>query len=100
MHPRLAVTRLKFTSALDTLSTGEWIGPINSALGSHIVYISKRIPAGYFPFNEVEDRVNIDYNYKASIDFKKEFITSLLKNYTLNLKLEDKELKMELNEKF
>jgi hypothetical protein len=89
-----------FTTALETLPMGEWTGPIISGLGIHIVYISERKPAGYFTFNEVAEKVNVDYNYKASNDFKKELITSLLKNYAIIVKLDDEELKRELNEKF
>jgi hypothetical protein len=90
----------EFSTALESLPTGEWSGPIVSGLGIHLVYISERKPAGYFTFNEVAEKVNVDYNYKASNDFKKELIISLLKNYTINIKLDDEELKRELNEKF
>ena len=89
-----------FTTALDSLAIGKWTGPIYSGFGVQIVYISDRIPAGYFTYNEVAERVNVDYNFKASNDFKKELINSLLKNYTININLEDSNLKKELNEKF
>lgn len=90
----------QFTSALDTLATKEWTGPIISGLGVHIVYISERKSARYYNFNEIVERVNIDYNYWASKDFKKELISTFLKNYTINIESDDKELKRILNEKF
>ena len=89
-----------FAVALDSLPIGKWAGPVYSGFGVHIVYISKRIPAGYFTFNEVADKVTVDYNYDVSNDFKKELISSLLSNYTIDLNLTNDELKKELNEKF
>lgn len=89
-----------FATALDSLPIGEWTGPIYSGFGVHIIFISEKKPSGYFSFNEVAEKVNVDYNYEASNDFRKELITSLLKNYTININLDDSELKKELNEKY
>ncbi|MCH7962330.1 MAG: peptidyl-prolyl cis-trans isomerase [Bacteroidetes bacterium] len=89
-----------FATALDSLPIGEWTGPIYSGFGVHIIFISEKKPAGYFTFNEVAEKVNVDYNYEASNDFRKELIASLLKNYTININLDDSELKKELNEKY
>ena len=89
-----------FATALDSLPIGEWTGPIYSGFGVHIIYIKEKKPAGYFTFNEVAEKVNVDYNYEESNNFRKELITSLLKNYTININLDDSELKKELNEKY
>jgi hypothetical protein len=89
-----------FATALDSLPIGEWTGPIYSGFGVHIIYIKEKKPAGYFTFNEVAEKVNVDYNYEASNDFKKELIASLLKNYTININLDDNALNKELNEKY
>jgi len=89
-----------FATALDSLPIGEWTGPIYSGFGVHIIFITEKKPAGYFTFNEVAEKVNVDYNYEASNDFRKELITSLLKNYTININLDDNALKKELNEKY
>jgi len=89
-----------FATALDSLPIGEWTGPIYSGFGIHIIYIKEKKPAGYFTYNEVAAKVNVDYNYEASNNFKKELIASLLKNYTININLDDNTLKKELNEKY
>ncbi len=89
-----------FTTALVKLPTGEWTGPINSGLGIHIVYITERKSAGYFTFNEAAEKVNVDYNYEASNDFKKELIASLLKSYTINIEIENPNLKTALDERY
>ena len=89
-----------FATALDSVPIGEWTGPIYSGFGVHIIFISEKKPSGYFTFYEIAEKVNVDYNYEASNDFRKELITSLLKNYTININLDDSELKKELNEKY
>ena len=89
-----------FATALDSLPIGEWTGPIYSGFGVHIIFITEKKPSSYFTFNEVAEKVNVDYNYEASNDFRKELIASLLKNYTININLDDSELKKELNEKY
>ncbi len=89
-----------FAKALDSLPTAQWTGPVYSGFGIHIVYISERENAGYYSFDEVDEKVNVDYNYKATNDFKTELITALLKNYTLHFEIENKELKAALNEAF
>lgn len=86
-----------FAATLDTLPIGKWTGPIYSGLGVHLVYISNREPAGYYTFIEVAGKVNVDYNFKATNDFKKELISSLLKNYTISFDLDDNKLKQELS---
>jgi len=89
-----------FATALDSLPIGEWTGPIYSGFGVHIIYIKEKKPARYFTFYEVAAKVNVDYNYEASNNFKKELIASLLKNYIININLDDNALKKELNEKY
>jgi parvulin-like peptidyl-prolyl isomerase len=89
-----------FAESLDSLALGQWTGPINSVFGVHIVFIKEKKEAGYYTFEEVGERVIVDYNFDASNDFKDELITSLLKNYTVVIDVEDVNLKNELNEKF
>lgn len=89
-----------FANNLDTLEIGKWTGPINSGLGVHLVFIKDKKVGGLYNYEKVKDKVIVDYNFEASNDFKKELITSLLKNYTVDIKIDDKELQKELNEMF
>ena len=89
-----------FANNLDSLEIGKWTGPINSGLGVHLVFIKEKKVGGFYIFEEVKDKVIVDYNFEASNDFKKELISSLLKSYTFNIQLDDKELQKELNEMF
>lgn len=89
-----------FVATLNTLPLGRWTGPVYSGLGVHLVYISDKKPAGFYTFAEVKDKVITDYNFKATNDFKKELISSLLKNYNIIFDLDDSVLKEELDENF
>jgi len=89
-----------FTSSLDSLVTGTWVGPIQSGFGIHLVNISERKAAGHYEFNEIAEKVSIDYNFDASNNFKEELITSFLKNYTIKVDVADVTLKKELDEKY
>ncbi len=85
---------------LDSLAVGQWTGPIHSSYGVHIVFIEEKKEAGYYTFEEVGEKVTVDYNFDASKDFKDELIASLLKNYSVVIDVADMKLKNELNEKF
>jgi hypothetical protein len=89
-----------FAQRLDSLEVGQWTGPITSSYGVHIVFIKEKKGGGYYTFEEVGEKVTVDYNFDASNDFKEELITSLLKNYTVVIDVADVNLKNELNEKF
>jgi parvulin-like peptidyl-prolyl isomerase len=89
-----------FAQRLASLEVGRWTGPITSSYGVHIVFIKERREGGYFTFEEVVEKVTVDYNFDASNDFKEELISSLLKNYTVVIDVADVDLKNELNEKF
>lgn len=87
-----------FAYALDSLPINKWAGPISSGFGWHIVFINEKETSGFYTFNEVKDRVSINYNFEASQNFKKELITTLLKNYKITFELDNNQLKEELNE--
>jgi PPIC-type PPIASE domain len=89
-----------FAGALDTLPLGKWVGPVRSGFGVHLVFIENKKPAGFYTFEEVADKVNVDYNFEASNDFKKELITSLLENYKIRFELQEGKLKEALSEKY
>ncbi len=89
-----------FASSLDTLETGKWSGPIHSGFGVHIVFIKDKKEAGHYRFDEIKERVNVDYNFDASNEFKAELIKTLLKKYSVKIDIENATLKKELDEKF
>ncbi|OUR94339.1 hypothetical protein A9Q87_01455 [Flavobacteriales bacterium 34_180_T64] len=89
-----------FTNALDSLETGKWVGPVQSGFGIHLVNILEKKAAGYYEFDDIAEKVSTDYNFDASNDFKQELIATLLKNYSIQIDVEDPSLKKELDEKY
>ena len=89
-----------FTKNLDSLELGKWTGPIHSGFGVHIVFIENKLEGGFYAFEEVKEKVSVDYNFDASNDFKDELITTLLKNYRIIVEVQDVNLKKGLDEKY
>ncbi len=89
-----------FVKALDSIPINKWAGPLVSGYGIHLVNISKKEASRYYSYDEVAEKVRVNYNYDTSNDFKKELITNLLKNYKVKFELIDMRLKKELDEKF
>lgn len=89
-----------FSNALDTLPLQKWTGPVRSGFGVHLVFIEAKKSSGIYTFDEVKEKVNIDYNFHASNEFRKELVSSLLKDYKISFELSDTQLKQELIESF
>ena len=89
-----------FTAALDSLPIGKWTGPVKSGLGVHLVFIINKKPSGFFSFEEVANKVKVDYSFETSTAFRKELIATMMKKYTINIDVSDGELTKALHEKF
>lgn len=89
-----------FAQSLDTLELNMWAGPIKSGYGNHLVYITKKEESGLHTYAEVADEVLLDYNFFASNEFRRELISTLLKNYELSFEIEDENLKTQLLEAY
>ncbi len=89
-----------FEAALDSLPINKWVGPLRSGYGFHLIYISERKTPGYYSFEDVREKVGVDYNFDATNDFKESLIASLLKSYSVNLEIGNKDLKTALDKKY
>ena len=96
----LAINGSDFVESLDSIPINKWAGPLVSGYGIHLVKISNKEASRNYSYDEVSDKVLVNYNYETSKDFKEELIVTLLKNYTVRFELEDVTLKKELDEKF
>jgi hypothetical protein len=90
----------RFAISLDTLEIGSWTGPIKSGYGVHLVLIDQKESSGIYSFEEVSDKVNLDYNFHASNEFRQELINTFLKNYKIKFELDNQPLKQELIESY
>ncbi|WP_424291776.1 peptidyl-prolyl cis-trans isomerase, partial [Eudoraea sp.] len=43
-----------FAASLEELPLNQWIGPVASGFGAHLVYITERIEPGKLPFERVK----------------------------------------------
>ena len=70
-----------FAKRVISLDAGTWHGPIESAYGSHLVYVYDR-DASYSPeISEIEDEIRGDMQYEAREAAKELFYTEILRGY-------------------
>jgi parvulin-like peptidyl-prolyl isomerase len=50
-----------FSEQLEALATGEWLGPLESGFGYHLVYITERVPGSKPDLEQVRDAVQRDW---------------------------------------
>jgi parvulin-like peptidyl-prolyl isomerase len=65
---------------------GRWHGPIPSAYGWHLVYVSARTPRSYPELADVRDQVEADYRREASEDAVDRLTEGLLDRYRVEVR--------------
>ena len=75
----------KFATALGGLPLGQWQGPVESAYGVHLVFVSER-QAGAMPaLADVRDAVRRDWDNARRLEANDRFYRELLKHYTVTI---------------
>nr|WP_319556336.1 peptidylprolyl isomerase [uncultured Vibrio sp.] len=74
-----------FSETLAQTPVGEWVGPIRSGLGYHLVRVRESEPAHLAPFDEIEEYVAQQYEYYAVLDAQKEMFQALLDRYQVQI---------------
>lgn len=74
---------IEFADALVTLETGQWQGPVASAYGYHLVFITDHQPAYIRPFAEVQARVRNDWYQARREEMNKQYFAGLMKKYDI-----------------
>ena len=77
----------KFAAALAALPTGTWQGPIESGLGMHLVYVSKRTEGRLPRLDEVHAAVRREWANDYRIEANEKFYEGLLKRYSVSIEL-------------
>jgi hypothetical protein len=75
----------KFAASLDKLPVGKWQGPVESGLGIHLVYVSKRTPGRIPQLDEVRDAVRREWANDYRLEANEQFYQGLLKHYTVTV---------------
>ncbi len=74
-----------FSETLAQAPVGEWVGPIRSGLGFHLVRVRKNEPAHLAPFDEIKEYVAQQHEYYAVLDAQKEMFQALLNRYQVQI---------------
>lgn len=71
----------EFAEGLFRLEPGEWLGPLRSEYGFHLVRVTDRLAARPLPFEEVRERVHADWLRERKAHTEELLLRSLLEKY-------------------
>jgi hypothetical protein len=71
----------KFAAKLADDPVGQWLGPIESGYGMHLVFVEERVDGRLPDLTEVRDAVQRDWTNARRLDWNEKFFQSLLKHY-------------------
>ena len=75
----------EFTAGIRNLQVGQWMGPIRSSFGLHLVRVTKQRPARTPLFAEVRDQLAREWNRTRSVEVKNAFYRNLRKRYSVEI---------------
>jgi parvulin-like peptidyl-prolyl isomerase len=75
----------QFASALSTLPTAQWQGPVASGYGAHFVLLSERSERRLPALAEVHDQVRREWFDARRREATENFYQALLKRYTVKI---------------
>ena len=71
----------QFSEKLNTIESGQWIGPLDSAYGVHLVNLQQRTDTRLPTLAEIRDQVKREYIYDRQRDANEQFYNNLRKRY-------------------
>jgi hypothetical protein len=74
-----------FATKLTELSTGQWQGPVESAYGIHLVFVSQRAEGRLPALEEVRAAVRREWDNARRLEANDRFYQELLKRYTVTI---------------
>lgn len=83
----------KFAKALPALPVGQWQGPVESAYGMHLVFVTERVGGRVPALAEVHDAVRREWEEDSRLEAKDKFYRALLKQYTVTIEKPESEAK-------
>ena len=73
----------QFAQAMPTLPVGTWSGPVQSAYGSHLVYVIERIPSHLQPYEDVATKVASDFKLEQRQKANDAYYEQLVDRYEI-----------------
>ena len=75
-----------FAERLIAIETpGKWQGPIQSAYGWHAVLVENRRPVQGLPYQQVKDKVLLDWRQERRVEANKAYLAGLLDTYEVQM---------------
>ena len=72
-----------FAESLVELPPGQWHGPVLSGYGVHLVYVHSIVEPPAIVFEDVRQRVTLDWETEKGIELNEQFYKSLREQYTI-----------------
>ena len=76
-----------FASDVLALAGDDWVGPVASAYGLHLVQINERVPARLPELAEVRQRVEQEYETAERTEAKQRFLKELRERYDVEIRM-------------
>ena len=75
----------KFAAQLSELQPGQWQGPVESAYGAHLVFVSERAEGRLPALADVHETVRREWANARRLDANEKFYEELLKRYSVTI---------------
>ena len=79
-----------FGDKLSKLDQNKWEGPIESAYGFHLVYVSEKTEGHDPKLSEIRDEVQRDWKYSLQKELEQEYFRKKLDQYDVQIQWPDK----------
>jgi len=71
----------KFAAKMAELPVGQWVGPVQSGYGTHLIFVEQRVGGRLPDLPEVHEAVKRDWTNARRLESNEKFFNSLLKHY-------------------
>ena len=79
----------KFVAKLASVPIGQWLGPVDSGYGIHLVFVEKRSEARLPELGQVRDAVRREWTNARRLESNEKFFQNLLKRYSVTVEKPD-----------
>ena len=79
----------EFTAQLKDLKTQQWLGPIDSGFGTHLVFIETMETKKTASFESVKEKVTSDYLYQKQNQVKASILKEFQKKYSITFAIDN-----------
>ncbi|WP_240507575.1 peptidyl-prolyl cis-trans isomerase [Winogradskyella aurantia] len=74
-----------FAEALDSLPLNQWLGPVASGFGQHVIFISEKESARTAAFEDIKPYILKEYEFQTELETQEEVYQELLDKYGVKI---------------